>query len=485
MTVEEYSSQYDDTEDFERRSDKVEDFMNLEEKSTEICEKGNIVEEIEIKKNDNKFEEGGYGWLICIGAFIIYFIIGGVMRCYSLFYDSLLEKFEHSNAKTAWVGAIHSSTKLLLGPVAGALQGYLSPRQMIFIGATCWSLGLVLTGISNSLELCIVSFGILSALGANFLLVTTLFIIPQYFNKKKGKVMGLVFCGVSTGMIAFAYIFPLLFDQYGFFGTFLILSGVSLHIFISAMLYRLPTNTQLKKDTLIKDKNDDSFDKKKALSERFINELKSKLRLFQNRSFCFSCFVFSSLFVAFNTINTFTSGLLRERDFKSNDVSLLFLVSGLLDVLSRPIFGIIIDIKPLRERRYLVYTAISCFGGIGILCMALFAHSRILLLCLIPISTSVIGSCASQLNTIVSDIVELDRLGDAIGFVRFTQGVGVLFAPTIGGLLKDITDTYTYNFILSAVLLIIPTILFAFYMHLIDSRKKKKEREGVTVFTVA
>lgn len=267
-------------------------------------------------------------------------------------------------------------------------------------------------------------------MGANFLLVTTLFIIPQYFNKKKGKAMGLVFCGVSIGMVTFAYLFPVLYDNYGFSGTFLVLSGVSMHAFISAMLYKLPDNTQFKKN---KSNQIDKISDKTKFMDKFIKGFKSKLSLFSNKSFCFCCFVFSSLFMAFNMINTFTAGLLKEREFASEDVSLLFLLSGIMDVFARPFFGAVIDIKSLRKRRYIVYTAMSCFGGFGICSVALFAHSRILLFCLIPIATAIIGSCASQISTIISDLVGLNDLGDAIGYVRFTQGLGVLFSPTIGG----------------------------------------------------
>lgn len=144
MTVDDICSFEIENDEFERKSEKIDTDNIIETKHCEISE--NTVMEMERVnlKEEKKFEEGGYGWLICVGAFIIYIIIGGVMRCYSLIFDALLDKFQHSNAKTAWVGAIHSSLKLLTGKIFNAIYRKLTKEYY------CRSIGRGITRVFES-----------------------------------------------------------------------------------------------------------------------------------------------------------------------------------------------------------------------------------------------------------------------------------------------------------------------------------------------
>ena len=47
--------------------------------------------------------DGGWGYLVLLGIFLTFSIIGGVSMCQTLIYQALIDKFEQSSSATAWV----------------------------------------------------------------------------------------------------------------------------------------------------------------------------------------------------------------------------------------------------------------------------------------------------------------------------------------------------------------------------------------------
>lgn len=58
---------------------------------------------------------GGWGWIVCFGVFGINFIINGMMMSFGILLVSLLNFFEDSRAKTAWIGSVGDGMLLIAG----------------------------------------------------------------------------------------------------------------------------------------------------------------------------------------------------------------------------------------------------------------------------------------------------------------------------------------------------------------------------------
>ncbi len=50
--------------------------------------------------------DGGWGWMVVLGSFILHILLGGLSRSYGLIYLQLREKFNSTAAITAWVGGM-------------------------------------------------------------------------------------------------------------------------------------------------------------------------------------------------------------------------------------------------------------------------------------------------------------------------------------------------------------------------------------------
>lgn len=80
--------------------------------------------------------------------------------------------------------------------------------------------------------------------GMGLLSPTTFVVINTYFSKRRGRAVGLAFTGTGIGQMFLPFLVDYLQKEYGFNGTLLILSGLALHAFVGALLYR-PVKQQM------------------------------------------------------------------------------------------------------------------------------------------------------------------------------------------------------------------------------------------------
>lgn len=76
---------------------------------------GTQKERNKIPQKDSQYAEGGYGWLICLGGFIMYIMLGGIGKIFTFIFEDLRIRMGTSAATTALIPAIHSSCKMLTG----------------------------------------------------------------------------------------------------------------------------------------------------------------------------------------------------------------------------------------------------------------------------------------------------------------------------------------------------------------------------------
>jgi len=96
--------------------------------------------------------------------------------------------------------------------------------------------------------------------------------IAQWFDKRKGKAMALSSLGAGFGSVCLVPLITLLVEQYGYFGTMLIVGSLLLHDCVGGALYRPPPVTPARRLLL-----DMSMDDEEPLIE---TELSGEVILF-------------------------------------------------------------------------------------------------------------------------------------------------------------------------------------------------------------
>ena len=92
-----------------------------------------------------------------------------------------------------------------------------------------------------------------SGVGGALVLSPSYISVGQWFDKKKGKAMALSTLGTGFGNVCMAPLVTLLVNQYGYFGTMLIVGALLLNNSVGGALYRPPPATPEKRITITVD----------------------------------------------------------------------------------------------------------------------------------------------------------------------------------------------------------------------------------------
>lgn len=200
------------------------------------------IEKGDVPEKDNKVSipDGGWGWVVVLSSFVISMIADGISFSFGLLYIEFLEEFQASKSTTAWIGSLFIAVPLLSGPVMSALVDRYGCRKMTILGGLISTLGFVLASISTSLEMMMITFGVIAGLGLGLVYVTAVVSIAYWFEKKRNLAVGLGACGTGVGTFIYAPMTQYFIEEYGWRGTILLLSGTLLNLCVCGCVMRDP-----------------------------------------------------------------------------------------------------------------------------------------------------------------------------------------------------------------------------------------------------
>lgn len=96
------------------------------------------------ESNENLAPDGGWGWLVCLGSFVINFILDGTMFSFGVMLMSLLEYFDESKAKTSWIGSVLLGLSMILGKLQSMIFLAISIDSKVFLERYYLNVGIYL-----------------------------------------------------------------------------------------------------------------------------------------------------------------------------------------------------------------------------------------------------------------------------------------------------------------------------------------------------
>ncbi|XP_045183012.2 monocarboxylate transporter 12-like [Mercenaria mercenaria] len=489
--------------------------------TTEVADENEVF--IETDDSKRKAPDGGWGWMIVFGCLLMRTVTGGFTRSSGLFYVKFSEKFGESAAKTAWVTSLSVTVRLLIGPCVSILCNRFSCRKLTYFGSGIFVVAVHISAYANSLEYLYFSYGVLGGLGRSFILTPLTMLLGEYFDKRRSLAFGLASAGFGIGGFAITPTIELMFQEYGFRGTYILLSGIACHLFVCASLFRpLPkidnrtektrqSEVKKRKDSETININDESANKDDFYvsstgsvhlykeddeeitmidQQRIPNgssndkvekeDDKNKKSKTKKKLISFSVLKdirFVTLCIA-TFINTLPStGLFLPALAKSRGISdiqaayLLSIIAG-SDTVSRVIAGFVLDLKAVRDLRPYIYNVMSF-----IQCVALFSFPSLQsfkhFTAVCVLHGVVMGTKAAQRNVILVDILGVDKLSSSFAILLAVQGTGTLAGPPVSGFLKDTYGKYDYPFYFGGSCVLLGAIILASgnIRNYIDKRK--------------
>ena len=126
----------------------------------------------------------------------------------------------------------------LYGPLIGRLYHRFGARLVSFFGSLICIASLVATSKASNLYVMFVTYGALFGFGSGCIFMVTYIAVPRYFTKWRSLSLGLIAMGPGGGLFIMSPIVQLLFENFGWRGTFLSMAGIDSIMCLLAFVYR-------------------------------------------------------------------------------------------------------------------------------------------------------------------------------------------------------------------------------------------------------
>ncbi|ELT92539.1 hypothetical protein CAPTEDRAFT_219362 [Capitella teleta] len=434
-------------------------------------------------EDEDRAPDGGWGWVIVFGATMTHFLLVGIARCLGVIYLCLRERYQSSAANTAWVASAFNTSRTLTAPLASMLCERFGCRAVAFVGGLIFSVGLMISAFSTSLLFMLFSFGLLSGFGGVLVFTPAYIIVGQYFDKRKGTAMGLATIGSGLGNVVLAPLINLLLDEYGFFGTMLLLGAIAANTCAVALVYR---PRKRKKQKKIKTKKDD--EESSVQDTGVLSRIKQKLpscscqkpsegSIFSNSTYLIYCALISFMQYAIMGTLVFVPEFAVEKGISHSEAALLLSIYGFVDLTSRFLYAFLFDLPRVRKQRRYPFALVGIVFGISTMVISMMPN-YVALAVAVAFNALFESAFHSQRATVISEFVTPKQMSMAVGMMIASQGIGNITGPPFAGFLRDIYGSNSICFIFGGGCFFTAAVLFSIRI-LCDRHKHRATAEEV------
>uniref|UniRef100_T1JMT4 Major facilitator superfamily (MFS) profile domain-containing protein n=1 Tax=Strigamia maritima TaxID=126957 RepID=T1JMT4_STRMM len=183
--------------------------------------------------------DGGWGWVVVLGSFMIHVIADGVTYTFGIFFIELANYYGTGKGATSWIASILVGLTLGAGPLASALTNKYGCRAVTIGGSILASAGLMSSAFAENLETQYVCIGVCGGLGFGLVYLPAIVSVTCYFEKYRAFATGVAVCGSGVGTFIFApLITEILLKNYAWQSAMLIVAGLVLNCAVFGALFR-------------------------------------------------------------------------------------------------------------------------------------------------------------------------------------------------------------------------------------------------------
>ncbi|XP_005989133.1 monocarboxylate transporter 4 [Latimeria chalumnae] len=411
-----------------------------------------------------KAPDGGWGWAILIGCFIITGFSYAFPKAVSVFFKELIKEFGVGYSDTAWISSILLAMLYGTGPLCSILVNRFGCRPVMMIGGLFASLGMILASFCTSIILIYLTTGVLTGLGLALNFQPSLIMLNRYFDKRRPLANGLSAAGSPVFLCVLSPLGQILQDKYGWRGGFLILGGMLLNCCVCGALMRPLDPPKQKGDTKEPSKS--------------LTEVKPKAKLLDFTVFKDCGFIIYTVAASIMVLGLFVPPVFvvnYAKDMKVEDTkaAALLTILGFVDMFARPTCGVIAGLKWVRPRCVYFFAFAMVFNGFTDL-MGSLSHSYdgLVVFCIFfGFSYGMVG--ALQFEVLMA-IVGTQKFSSALGLVLLVEACAVFIGPPSAGKLLDATHKYMFVFIMAGTEVVLSSIVLTLG-NLCYMQKKPKE----------
>jgi MFS transporter, OFA family, oxalate/formate antiporter len=383
-----------------------------------------------------------YGWVVTWSAFTVLAITYGVQFSFGVFLPEIVEETGWSRTQLSLAISVYILVYGLLSGVTGVVTDRIGPRKVIFGGGLFLGVGYVLAAMSQQLWQFFVALSFVAAIGMSASFIPCAATVTRWFERDRGKALGLATSGGSFGGFLIPPIAGLLMGPLGWRGTYVVLavSTTALLMLAAYLMLRDPSEKGLHPDGVARDgaatatraEPEWGYTRREAMA---MPEFWVTGAVF--------FFTWLAVFMPLVHLIPFTEDLGIGKAAASTMLSAV----GIGGLVGRTLTGMISD----RIGRIPSLTAVLAIQAVA---FAIFATSSEFAV-LVPTAAAFgfgYGGTTTMFPAIHSDQFGQAHIGAIVGAVFAVAGSAGAFGPAIAGYLYDLTDSYRLAFAIGGAL---------------------------------
>uniref|UniRef100_A0A4W3H3R8 Solute carrier family 16 member 8 n=1 Tax=Callorhinchus milii TaxID=7868 RepID=A0A4W3H3R8_CALMI len=410
--------------------------------------------------------DGGWGWVILVGCFVITGFSYAFPKAVSVYFKELMKEFHVGYSDTAWISSIILAMLYGSGPLCSIMVNRFGCRPVMLFGGLLASTGMILASFCTSITQIYLSAGMVTGgLGLALNFQPSLIMLGRYFEKRRPLANGLAAAGSPVFLSTLSLLGQVLLDKYGWRGGFLITGGLLLNCCTCGAVMRpLENSKEVSRD---KQEVKEMLDGNGCWREKKLLDFS----VFRDRNFIIytvSKFILVlGLFVPPIMIVNYA------KDIGVPDTEAAFLLSiiGFIDIFARPSSGMVAGLEWMRPRVSYLFSISMLFNGLtDVLSAKASSYTGLVIFCVFfGISYGMVG--ALQFEVLMA-IVGSNKFPSAIGLVLLVESVAVLIGPPSAGRLVDTFKNYELIFYMAGSELILSSVFLALASYFCLGRPK-------------
>lgn len=377
---------------------------------------------------------------ILLTAFLALFaIVGFAYYGLPFFYDFMIQEFGWSRAEVTSGNAVG---KLLVGPLFGFLAGWLidryGPRSLMMAGVIMAATALVGLSFADSLPLFYL-FYIFNALGYVFGgPLPCQVLISRWFDKNRGKAMGIAYLGIGTG----GAVVPLISAGLeSYFGWHLALMSLGILVFVIAF----PMAFFIK---------DPSKGRNAQTNVQPMVPIKTILR---DKNFYLLAFGSMCSIGAVGGVGQHIKLYLRDLDFAQSQAAHIMSIVLLSSLAGRVLMGFLADMINRKYVMILIYLIVAL--AIPLLLLPDFPGRIYVFAVIFGIG---LGGDYMIIPLMAGDLFGVRALGRTMGIILVADGISEAVFPMLVGAMHDNAGSYTPGFLMLIGLATLGAVIISF-----------------------
>ncbi|RUS74091.1 hypothetical protein EGW08_018154, partial [Elysia chlorotica] len=378
-------------------------------------------------------EGGAWGLVIVMSAFMVQVLTFGTTASVGVYNIELLDHFRSNTVGVSLIGAINFGVYLGSGPIVSFLMTRFSYRNIALVGSALVCVGLLGMSHYPYIPTMCLFFGVLTGFGNCCTYIPSHVLSGLYYDKYRSVATGVSTSGSGLGGAVFPVLVGFLIDVYSWRGSLIFLAGLNLHLFIFAALLRYPP--EVGSPSARAYASSERVRTREGENESLAPSARSQLPMSSRQIYIFTNYGFNIYFLSnimwnasYAILQSFGPEFLQERGLTLMGAAWLSGAFGLSSFVGGVVGGVIGNVDNVDRQR--LYTLACLLMGVAILGFPL-AHQVALYAVALVAAGLALGIILGLLIVVLTDLVGAESLGNGLGYLMLSNGVGTFLGPPV------------------------------------------------------